>query len=226
MGVADKIQEIKDEMAKTQKNKATNYHLGTLKAKLAKLRTMATEEGKSKQIGDGVGFEVEKLGHARIAMIGFPSVGKSTMLNVLTDTASLAANYEFTTLTCIPGFIFHNDAKLQLLDLPGIIEGAASGKGRGKQVIAVGKSSDLIMMVLDTQKGEDQKAKLTLELESVGIRLNQERPQITIRRNMKGGIMINCTVKRTQMDDKMIKNILFEYKMHNAHVIMRGKLNI
>jgi small GTP-binding protein len=224
MGVTERIQEIKDEMAKTQKNKATNYHLGTLKAKLAKLRTMATEEGKSKQIGDGVGFEVEKLGHARIAMIGFPSVGKSTMLNVLTDTASLAANYEFTTLTCIPGFIFHNDAKLQLLDLPGIIEGAASGKGRGKQVIAVGKSSDLIMMVLDTQKGEDQKAKLTLELESVGIRLNQERPQITIRRNMKGGIMINCTVKRTQMDDKMIKNILFEYKMHNAHVIMRGKL--
>jgi len=44
---------------------------------------------------------------------------------------------------------------MQLLDLPGIIEGAASGKGRGRQVIAVGKSSDLILMVLDAQKGEE-----------------------------------------------------------------------
>ena len=225
MGVQDKIQEIKDEMAKTQKNKATNYHLGTLKAKLAKLRTQANEEGKSSG-GDGEGFEVEKLGHARIAMIGFPSVGKSTMLNVLTDTSSLSAAYEFTTLTCIPGFIMHNDAKLQLLDLPGIIEGAASGKGRGRQVIAVGKSSDLIMMVLDTQKGEEQKAKLTLELESVGIRLNQERPLITVKPTNKGGIMVNCTVKRTKMDNKIIKNVLAEYKMHNAHIVMRDDYSV
>ena len=226
MGVTEKIQEIKDEMARTQKNKATEYHLGTLKAKLAKLRSQLTEEAKSGKGGEGEGFEVEKLGHARIAMIGFPSVGKSTMLGVLTDTASEAAAYEFTTLTCIPGFIYHNEAKLQLLDLPGIIEGAASGKGRGRQVIAVGKSSDLIMMVLDTQKGEEQKAKLTLELESVGIRLNQEKPLITIKPTQKGGIMINCTQKRTKMDDKIIKNILAEYKMHNAHVVMRGDYSV
>jgi len=42
-----------------------------------------------------------------------------------------------------------------LLDLPGIIEGAGSGRGRGKQVIAVGRSSDMILMILDAQKGED-----------------------------------------------------------------------
>lgn len=226
MGITEKINEIKEEMAKTQKNKATNYHLGTLKAKLAKLRSQQTEESKGGKGAEGEGFEVEKLGHARIAMIGFPSVGKSTMLNVLTETESLSAAYEFTTLTCIPGFIYHNEAKLQLLDLPGIIEGAASGKGRGRQVIAVGKSSDLIMMVLDTQKGEEQKAKLTLELESVGIRLNQARPLITVKQTNKGGVMINCTVKRTKMDDKMIKNVLAEYKMHNAHVVMRGDYTV
>lgn len=63
------------------------------------------------------------------------SVGKSTLLTMLTGTHSEAASYEFTTLTCIPGIIHYNDTKIQLLDLPGIIEGASEGKGRGRQVI-------------------------------------------------------------------------------------------
>ena len=53
----------------------------------------------------GEGFEVQKHGHARVAMIGFPSVGKSTLLSKLTATDSQSAAYEFTTLTCIPGNI-------------------------------------------------------------------------------------------------------------------------
>jgi len=90
---------------------------------------------------------VVKYGHARVALIGFPSVGKSTLLENLTGTHSEQAAYEFTTLTCIPGVIHYKDAKIQLLDLPGIIEGASEGKGRGRQVIAVAKSADLILMV-------------------------------------------------------------------------------
>ena len=46
------------------------------------------------------------------------------------------ASYEFTTLTCIPGVVRYRGAKIQLLDLPGIIEGAKDGKGRGRQVRA------------------------------------------------------------------------------------------
>jgi GTPase involved in cell partitioning and DNA repair len=57
---------------------------------------------------------------------------QSSLLQAVTDTKSEVAAYEFTTLTCIPGNVTINDIKIQLLDLPGIIEGAASGKGRGK----------------------------------------------------------------------------------------------
>lgn len=60
----------------------------------------------------GEGFDVVKYGNARICMIGFPSVGKSTLLSTLTETESLAAAYEFTTLTCIPGIIHYNEAKI------------------------------------------------------------------------------------------------------------------
>nr|CAD1831395.1 unnamed protein product [Ananas comosus var. bracteatus] len=85
-------------------------------------------------------------------MLSCGSVGKSTLLTRLTGTHSEAASYEFTTLTCIPSIINYNDTKIQLLDLPGIIEGASEGKGRGRQVIAVSKSSGIVLMVLDASK--------------------------------------------------------------------------
>jgi len=52
--------------------------------------------------------------------------------------------------------IKYNGANIQLLDLPGIIEGASQGKGRGRQVIAVAKTADLILMMLDATKGDIQ----------------------------------------------------------------------
>ena len=63
--------------------------------------------------------------------------------------------------------IHYNDAKIQLLDLPGIIEGAAEGRGRGRQVIAVCKSADLLLMVLDAGKPHYHREILTRELEAV-----------------------------------------------------------
>ena len=103
MGIADKIKEIEEEYARTQKNKATEYHTGLLRAKLAKLRSQLSEQQSKAAGGKGEGFDVQKHGNARVAMIGFPSVGKSSLLNRVTEQQSEAAAYEFTTLTCIPG---------------------------------------------------------------------------------------------------------------------------
>jgi uncharacterized protein len=100
------------------------------------------------------------------------------LLSTLTSTASECASYEFTTLTCIPGVIDYKGANIQLLDLPGIIEGASQGKGRGRQVIAVARTADLVMMMLDATKQDVQRALLEKELESVGIRLNKRKPNI------------------------------------------------
>ena len=123
MGLMEKIKEIEAEMARTQKNKATNYHLGTLKAKLARLRNeLFVEQSGGGGGGGGEGFDVARNGDARVALIGFPSVGKSSLLSAMTSTESLAANYEFTTLTCVPGRCEYKGSKLQILDLPGIIE--------------------------------------------------------------------------------------------------------
>lgn len=220
MGILEKIADIEFEMNRTQKNKATEYHLGQLKAKLAKLRTELQAPSKDGK-GGGEGFEVQKYGDGRVALIGFPSVGKSTILTQLTGTQSEVAAYEFTTLTCIPGVIHYNDAKIQLLDLPGIIEGAAQGKGRGRQVIAVCKSADLLLMVLDASKPDFHRDILTRELESVGIRLNRTPPNIYFKKKKTGGISFNAVVPLTHLDEKMCQRILQEYKCHNADILLK-----
>ena len=103
-------------------------------------------------------------------------MGKSTFLSRVTKTKSEAASYAFTTLTAIPGVLEYGGAEIQVLDLPGIIEGAAEGKGRGRQVISAAKTSDLILMILDATKKAEQRRLLEAELEAVGIRLNREPP--------------------------------------------------
>ncbi len=124
-----KIAELEAEYAKTQKNKATNFHLGLIKAKLAKLRRELIEPTGGGGGKGGDGFDVAKSGDTRVGLVGFPSVGKSTLLTKLTGTFSEAASYEFTTLTAIPGTLHYRGARIQIVDLPGIIEGAKDGKG-------------------------------------------------------------------------------------------------
>mmetsp|Transcript_3436 Transcript_3436/g.12393 ORF Transcript_3436/g.12393 Transcript_3436/m.12393 type:complete len:368 (-) Transcript_3436:153-1256(-) len=221
MSTMQKIAEIEAEMARTQKNKATSGHLGLLKAKLAKLRRELLDPPGGQKGGGGEGFDVSKTGVARVGLIGFPSVGKSTLLNKLTGTFSEVAAYEFTTLTCVPGVIRYKGAKIQLLDLPGIIEGAKDGKGRGRQVIGTARSCNLILIVLDVMKPVTHKNLIEHELEGFGIRLNKKPPNITFRRKDKGGVNFNSTVQGGQLDLETVKTVLSEYRIHNADVILR-----
>jgi uncharacterized protein len=84
--------------------------------------------------------------------------------------------------------------RIQLLDLPGIVEGAAQGRGRGRQVVAgrtfltfnliwliidgyeVAKTADLVLIMLDATKSAEQRRLLEAELDAVGIRLNKPKP--------------------------------------------------
>ncbi|RXK36522.1 cytoplasmic protein [Tremella mesenterica] len=218
MTTAQKIKDIEEEMSKTQKNKATEYHLGQLKAKLAKLRRELINPPGGGGGGPGIGFDVARTGVASVGFVGFPSVGKSTLMSKLTGTYSEAASYEFTTLTTVPGTLTHNGARIQILDLPGIIEGAKDGKGRGRQVIAVARTCNLIFIVLDVLKPLVDLAILTNELEGFGIRLNKKPPAISIKKKESGGVAITNTVPLTKIDANEIRAVLNEYRMSNAAV--------
>ncbi|KAF3356433.1 hypothetical protein VdG1_03713 [Verticillium dahliae VDG1] len=174
VNITEKIKEIEEEMRKTQKNKATEYHLGLLKGKLARLRAQLLEPGPGAGGGGGAGFDVSKSGDARIALVGFPS-------------------------------------------------GAAEGKGRGRQVISAAKTSDMILMVLDATKRAEQRALLEAELEAVGIRLNREPPNIYLKIKQAGGMKITFQSPPKRLDEKMLYNILRDYKILNCEVLVRDE---
>ncbi|XP_046839906.1 developmentally-regulated GTP-binding protein 1 [Xenia sp. Carnegie-2017] len=221
MGILERIAEIENEMAKTQKNKATANHLGLLKARLAKLRRELITPKGSGGGATGEGFDVAKTGDARVGFVGFPSVGKSTLLTNLAGVYSEVAAYEFTTLTTVPGVIRYKGAKIQLLDLPGIIEGAKDGKGRGRQVIAVARTCSLIFIVLDVLKPLGHKKLIEYELEGFGIRLNKKPPNIAFRRKEKGGINFQTTCVQSELDIDTIRTVLSEYRIANADITVR-----
>ena len=83
-----------------------------------------------------------------------------------------------------------------MLDLPGIIEGAKDGKGRGRQVIAVARTCSLIFIVLDVLKPLQHKRIIEREMEGFGIRLNKTPPNISFKKKDKGGINLVLQVQR------------------------------
>ena len=220
MSLTDKIAEIEEEIANTKYNKATQHHIGKLKAKLAQLREDVVTSSSGPK---GSGYGVRKAGDATVALVGLPSVGKSTLLNCLTDADSETGSYAFTTLDVVPGVLKYNDANIQILDLPGLIEGAARGAGRGKEVLSVIRSADLIVHVVDAT--EPAPHVILKELYDSGLRLNSRPPNGSISKTGIGGIEV-ISITEQELEEEAIKTIVREYGIVNAQVVLRQKITI
>jgi len=220
VSLTDKIAEIEEEIANTKYNKATQHHIGKLKAKLAQLREDVVTSSSGPK---GSGYGVRKAGDATVALVGLPSVGKSTLLNCLTDADSETGSYAFTTLDVVPGVLKYNDANIQILDLPGLIEGAARGAGRGKEVLSVIRSADLIVHVVDAT--EPAPHVILKELYDSGLRLNSRPPNGSISKTGIGGIEV-ISITEQELEEEAIKTIVREYGIVNAQVVLRQKITI
>ncbi len=218
-GIEDQIKELEDEIQRTPYNKATSKHIGRIKAKLARLKEDAVNRA-LKAGGGGEGYSVKKSGDATVVLVGFPSTGKSTLMNTLTGTTSETADYAFTTLTVVPGAMEHKGAKIQILDIPGLIAGAALGKGRGKEVIAVVRTADIIVLLSDVFNQQHVDI-LLKELYDAGIRVNTPRPDITIKKTSRGGVRLNA-VGTLDLDIDEVRSILTEHRIASADILIRG----
>ncbi len=221
MGSQDKINELEAELSKTKYNKATQHHVGLIKAKIARLKDkqLGAKGGKTE------GYAVKKSGDASVILIGFPSVGKSTLLNSLTAAQSAVAAYEFTTLDVIPGILEWKGAMIQLLDVPGIIEGASIGRGRGRQVLSVAMNADMVLLVVDVMHPE-QAAVLIKEVSEFNLRLNQHKPDVRITKTARGGMDIGATIRLTKISHETIRAVCKEFGIMNAQIVLREDITV
>ncbi|MFC1752923.1 OBG GTPase family GTP-binding protein [Thermoproteota archaeon] len=217
-----KIKELEDLISKSKYNKRTQHAIGLYKARLAALKESLVQRAKKGPRFDG--YTIKKSGDASVVLVGFPSVGKSTLLNRLTNAESNTASYEFTTLTVIPGLMDYGGAKIQLLDVPGIVKGAAAGTGRGKEVLSVMRNADLAVVIVDATKPQHLTV-LMREIRESGLRLNELPPDVKIKKTGKGGVDFGSTVKLKHLTRDMVVGILKEFRVMNAQVVIRENID-
>jgi len=219
------IAELEAQISKTKYNKKTQGAIGKMKAKLAMLKTkIATRKSSGVGKSDD-GYAVRKTGDGTVVLLGFPSAGKSTLLNAITGAESPVGAYAFTTLTVIPGMLNYKHAKIQILDVPGIIAGAASGQGRGKEVLQVIRNADLVLIIIDVFNPAQFPAILK-EIRETGIRINQRKPDIRITKTIKNGIRVGKTVYCPDLDDETVEDVCKAFKLINAEVLIRTPVGV
>jgi ribosome-interacting GTPase 1 len=116
----------------------------------------------------------------------------------------------------------YKGAKIQILDLPGLISGASEGRGRGREILSAVRNVDLILFMIDAQHREHIDV-MAAELYKAGLRLNQKKPDIVISKKAYGGIIVNSTIPLTHLNELLIRSIASEFVI-NADITLREDL--
>ena len=132
-------------------------------------------------------FMLELKSIADVGLVGFPNVGKSTILSVVTAAKPKIANYHFTTLTPNLGMVRHHGQDFIMADIPGLVEGARGGAGLGHDFLRHVERTRLLLHVIDAAGSEgrdpvEDYEQINQELEKYGDLAT--RPQIVAANKM------------------------------------------
>ncbi|RLF88154.1 GTP-binding protein [Thermococci archaeon] len=223
--IPEKIRALEKMYATVPKHKGTEKLRLQIKRKLSELRK-ELEKQQAQRKGGGYSFSVRKEGAAQIVLAGLPNVGKSSLLKTLTNADIDVADYPFTTVEPIPGMMHHKDVQIQLVEVPGLVEGAALGKGMGTQLLSVIRNADAIAIVVDLSNDPTKQMEILMkEFERAGIKVNKRKPRIEIKRTSMGGIIINGQ-ENIKGDIRDVMRMLREEKIHSAEITVKEPVTL
>ena len=160
-------------------------------ARFASSRNPAPKICENGEPGEKFNLRVELKLLADVVLVGFPSVGKSTLLSVVSKARPQIADYHFTTIVPNLGVVQVKDGRsFVMADLPGLIEGASQGKGLGHQFLRHIERCRVIVHIIDMSGSEgrdpyEDYVTINKELGEYEYRL-LERPQIIVANKMDG----------------------------------------
>jgi len=112
---------------------------------------------------------VRREGVAQIALVGPPNAGKSSLLQALSSIQIKTGDYAFTTTRPVPSVTRIHDCRVQLVEIPGLIEGAAEDRGGGRALLGVLRGADAMVLCHAADMPLDELATIRGELEAAGI---------------------------------------------------------
>jgi small GTP-binding protein len=112
---------------------------------------------------------VRREGAAQIALVGPPNVGKSSLLQALSEIQIKTGDYPFTTLRPVPALTRIGGVLVQLVEIPGLIEGATEDRGGGRALLGVLRSVDAIVYCARADAGPDELRPVLEEVALAGI---------------------------------------------------------
>ena len=138
--------------------------------------------------GDRLRVTMELKLIADVGLVGLPNAGKSTLLSVISNARPEIANYPFTTLTPNLGVVDMADGFSALFaDIPGLIEGAAEGKGLGDEFLRHVERTQVLVHLIDAYQDDVVAAYKTIQQELAAYKINlAERPQIVVLNKVEG----------------------------------------
>ena len=203
--------------------------------------------------GENRKIKVELRMLADVGLVGLPSVGKSTILSMITNANPKIASYHFTTLSPNLGVVSINDYSYTVADLPGLIEGASNGAGLGIKFLKHIERTKIIAHVIDMSGCEgrnpyDDYVTIRKELESFSSKLlNKKEIIIANKMDVEGAKenleefkkLVDCSIfevsainnegldKVIEELKELVKNtdeeVLFEPEMLESHVLYKFK---
>lgn len=143
---------------------------------------------------------VPRQGHKQFCLVGAPSSGKSSLLSKLSGMKIKIASYEFTTLKPIPAIVKLNNAQIQIVDLPGLIEDATEDAGGGKKLVGIIKNTDGVLFMIDLTKDYSKAEKVYDEL----LKADIHKPIIFIGNKIDSPLAKKNAIKLKKRFDNLI----------------------
>jgi GTP-binding protein len=152
---------------------------------------------------------------ADVGLVGFPNAGKSTLLSVITAAKPKIANYAFTTLAPQLGMVEYRDQRsFCIADLPGIIEGAAEGKGLGHRFLRHIERNSILLFLIPADSNDHQK-----EFEILRKELEEYNPEMLQKD------FIVAVSKSDMLDDELKEAIVKELPKDIPHIFISSVTN-